>query len=268
MIHGENNILEGDLENQLNNSERLSHGELLELRRWNTPTIYNGWEQITVRDPGADCFNIEETVDFMPQMGAMVGYAITLVVEPGNPDHKKKNIGAWSDYRRYVASFPGPKIVIVQDLDKPRVMGSFWGEVNANIHRALGCVGTITDGAIRDIDEMCYAGFKALARRLCVGHAYSCPVRWDCEIEVFGTRVQPGQLIHADKHGFLAVPLEDEKRLLEAARFMDSNECHTMIQAARSCVGMPLDEIVDRINRASQDFRQAAKDKFSGQAEF
>ena len=45
---------------------------------------------------------------------------------------------------------PGPKIVVVQDLDKPRVIGSFWGEVNSNIHRALGCVGTITDGAIRD----------------------------------------------------------------------------------------------------------------------
>ena len=59
----------------------------------------------------------------------------------------------------------------VQDLDKPRAIGSFWGEVNSNIHRALGCVGTITDGAIRDVDEMTNAGFKALARRLCVGHA-------------------------------------------------------------------------------------------------
>ena len=57
-------------------------------------------------------------------------------------------------------------------------IGSAWGEVNSNVHRALGCVGTITDGAIRDVDEMTNAGFKALARRLCVGHAYSVPVRW------------------------------------------------------------------------------------------
>ena len=28
-------------------TRRLTHGELLELRRWNTPTIYNGWEQVT-----------------------------------------------------------------------------------------------------------------------------------------------------------------------------------------------------------------------------
>jgi regulator of RNase E activity RraA len=57
---------------------------------------------------------------------------------------------------------PGPKIIVVQDLDKPRVVGSFWGEVNANIHRALGCVGTITDGAIRDLDEMTNAGLSSV----------------------------------------------------------------------------------------------------------
>ena len=100
--------------------------------------------------------------------------------------------------------------MVVQDLDKPACYGSFWGEVISNTHRALGCVGTITDGAIRDLDEMNNAGFKAIARRLCVGHAFSIPVRWGCEVEVFGVRVQPGQLIHADKHGFLVIPEEDE----------------------------------------------------------
>ena len=181
---------------------RLSHGQLLSLKRWNTPTIYNGWEQITKRDPAADGFNLEETRDFMPQMGPMVGYAATLLIEPSNIAHKKIGARQWSSYRRYLAGIAGPKIVIVQDLDKPRVVGSFWGEVNANNHRALGCVGTITDGAIRDLDEMCSAGFKALARRLCVGHAHSTPVRWNCAVEVFGREIEPGQLIHADKHGF------------------------------------------------------------------
>ena len=47
----------------------LPHSDLLQLKRWNTPTIYNGWEQITKRDSGAEAFNIEETRDFMPQMG-------------------------------------------------------------------------------------------------------------------------------------------------------------------------------------------------------
>ena len=184
----------------------LTHGEILELKRWNTPSVYNGWEQITAHNSNRECFNMEETRDFMPQMGPMVGYAVNLQIEPSNPDHKKNNPSAWSEYRHYVASCPGPKIIIVQDLDKPMAYGSFWGEVNANFHTALGCVGAIVDGGIRDLDEMNNAGFKALARRLCVGHASSIPVRWNCEVEVFGCKIQPGQLIHADKHGFMAIP--------------------------------------------------------------
>lgn len=204
----------------------------------------------------------------MPQMGPMVGFAVTVVFEPSNAKHPEQNPGAWSAYRHYVASVPGPKIVVVQDLDKPSVIGAFWGEVNSNIHRALGCVGTITDGAIRDLDEMTNAGFKALARRLCVGHAFSCPVRWGCEVEVFGRSIQPGQLIHADKHGFLAVPLEDEPRLLDAARFMDANECHTVIPAARDVSGKTASEICDAIDAAGRQFGSAAKTQFGRKGEW
>ena len=66
----------------------LTHAELLQLKRWNTPTIYNGWEQVTSANPAQDGFNLEETRDFMPHVGPMVGYAVTVVVEPSNPKHR------------------------------------------------------------------------------------------------------------------------------------------------------------------------------------
>jgi 4-hydroxy-4-methyl-2-oxoglutarate aldolase len=241
----------------------LSHSDLLQLKRWNTPTIYNGWEQITKRDFCADGFNIEETRDYMPQMGPMVGYAVTVVIEPSNANHRKALPNATSEYREYLGSIPGPKIVVIQDLDKPRVIGSFWGEVNANIHRALGCVGTITDGAIRDVDEMTNAGFKAIARRLCVGHAAVQPVRFNCDVEVFGRKVSPGDLIHADKHGFMVVTPEEQPQLLEAAKFMDTNECETVIAAARNSSGLSTAEILENLKKASGEFRDNAKKKFS-----
>lgn len=238
------------------------------LKRWNTPTIYNGWEMITGHDATREGFNLQETHDFMPQMGPMVGYAITVVCEPSNPEHKRNIPNAWSNYRRYVASVPGPKIVVVQDLDKPHVFGAFWGEVNSNTHRALGCIGTITDGAIRDLDEMMNAGFKALARRLCVGHANSYPVRWDCEVEVFGCKVRPGQLIHADKHGFLVIPEEDETSLLlEAVHFMDGNECTTKISDARNTTGRTIDQLLNSMDKASEAFNAAAREKFGKRGE-
>ncbi len=252
----------------MNNKFSLSHSDILQLKRWNTPTIYNGWEQITRCDPAADGFNLEEVRDFMPQMGPMVGYAVTVVIEPSRPEHRKTNPNAWSEYRRYIASIPGPKIVVVQDLDKPRTIGSVWGEVNSNIHRSLGCVGTIVDGAIRDVDEMTNAGFKAIARRLCVGHAYSHPVRWNCEVEVFGRLVKPGDLIHADKHGFLVIAPEEQPGILEAARFMDANECNTLIPAARGSAGKPLPEICDSIDAAGKTFSENAQRQFGHQGEW
>ncbi len=244
----------------------LPHTDLLKLKRWNTPTIYNGWEQITQADVARDGVNIEETRDFMPQMGPMVGYAVTLVIEPSNIGHRQRN-RAWEDYREYVATQLGPKIAVVQDRDKPQVLGSFWGEVNANTHRALGCVGTITDGAVRDLDEMTNAGFKALARRLCVGHAYAMPVEWGIEVQVFGRKIQPGQLIHADKHGFLAIPAEDEARLLEAAAFMDANECNTVIDAARGGAD-DSSQLLQRMAEAGAAFGKAAKEKFGARGEW
>jgi 4-hydroxy-4-methyl-2-oxoglutarate aldolase len=240
----------------------LSHADLLQLKRWNTPTIYNGWEQITSRNPARDCFNLEETRDFMPQMGPMIGYAVTVVVEPGNPKHPKEKPTAWSDYRKYIASVPGPKIVVVQDLEKPNIVGAFWGEVNSNFHRSLGCVGTITDGAIRDLDEMMNAGFKALGSRLCVGHAWSWPVRWGEPVEVFGRQIEPEQLIHADKHGFLAVPPEDESKLLDAARFMDTNECTTLICSARDSSGKSMEELLRCLDEGVTNFRKNTRAKF------
>ena len=238
----------------------LSHAELLQLKRWNTPTIYNGWEQITQSNIAADGFNLEPTTDFMPQMGPMVGYAITMVIEPSNPAHKEKYDPR--AYREYVANLSGPKIVVVQDLNKPNFVGSTWVEVNSNTHRALGCVGTITDGCIRDLDEMTNAGFKALASRLCVGHAHWCHVRGNCEVEVFGRKIQPGQLIHADKHGFLAIPKKDEKELLEAAQFMDQNECKTVIPAARNISGLSTEKLLNQLDDGAKKFRENAREKF------
>ncbi len=252
----------------MNPSRQLTHADLLQLKRWNTPTIYNGWEQITKRNPAAEGFNLEETRDFMPQMGPMVGYAVTVVIEPGNPSHRQTNPIAGAEYRKYMASVPGPKIVIVQDLEKPATVGSFWGEVNANAHRALGCIGTITDGAIRDLDEMTNAGFKALARRLCVGHAHVHPVRWNCEVEVFGRKISPGDLIHADKHGFLVVAPEEQAALLDASRFMDANECNTVIPAARDSAGRTGEQVLEALEGAIAEFSRNVKAKFTREGEW
>ncbi len=242
----------------------LSSSELLELKRWNTPTIYNGWEQITKSDAAKDGFNLEGTTDFMPYMGSMAGYAVTVTIQPSLAVEPDICAQQWKQYREYIASIKGPKIVVVQDMDNPDFVGAFWGEVNSSAHKALGCVGTITDGCIRDYDEMKSVGFKALARRMCVGHAHSMPLEWNKEVEVFGRKVQPDQLIHADQHGFLVIPQEDETGLLDAARFMDTNECETVLAAVQNASEDDAKTILNKLEQAGKQFQVNAKNKFSG----
>ncbi|MFP6899821.1 MAG: hypothetical protein VCA36_02690 [Opitutales bacterium] len=124
------------------------------------------------------------------------------------------------------------------------------------------------DGCVRDLDEVNAVGFKLLAARLCVGHAYGYPVRWNCETEVFGITVRPGDLIHADRHGFLVIPVEDQAELLEAALYMDQNECETMISVSRNLVGAPLEQILPKVHQASAAFGRKAKERYGRKGEW
>jgi 4-hydroxy-4-methyl-2-oxoglutarate aldolase len=76
--------------------------------------------------------------------------------------------------------------------------------------------------------------------------------------------VTPGELIHADKHGFLSIPKEDQSRIYDASCFMDKNECETLIAAARSSAGKSSDEVAQSLSEATKQFRQNAEDKFRG----
>ena len=76
------------------------------------------------------------------------------------------------------------------------------------------------------------------------------------------------RLVHADKHGFLALPFGEEKGLLEASVFMDQNECNTVIRAARNARGLSVDELVESLNQAGAEFGAVAKTKFGNVGEF
>jgi regulator of RNase E activity RraA len=245
----------------------LSHAGLLELKRWNTPTVANAIEQLTRVDP-LTLSNLEEARDFMPETGPMIGYAMTVVISGGDPRPKRAQPENFQRYREYLASRPGPKIVVVQDADRPQCFGAFWGEVGANHARALGCVGTITDGAVRDLAEMRNAGFKVLARRLAVSHAHTWPLRWGVEVEVFGTRVKPGQLVHADQHGFTIIPSDAQSRLLEAARFMDDQECTALLPVSRGATGRTTAQILTAMKRGDARFGTAVRRQFGRNSEW
>jgi len=199
----------------------LSPAVLRALQTLNTPTVANAIETFNLR-PRNQGFMDASVRCMLPGLGVMVGYAVTAKIRAAEPPAP----GAAVPRRRmweYILSIPEPRVVVIQDLDDPPV-GSFWGEVNANIHRALGCVGTVTNGGVRDLDEVEQLGFHLFASQVHVSHAYVHVVEIGTPVEVGGLTVHPGDLLHGDKHGVIQIPLEIAPDLFRAAKEVEARE--------------------------------------------
>ena len=96
----------------------------------------------------------------------------------------------------------------MEDLDGEHVgYGAFWGEVQSNVHKALGCLGVVTNGSVRDIPAIA-PGFQMLAGSIVPSHAYVHVVDFGIAVTVHGMAVKSGDLVHADRHGAVVVPTD------------------------------------------------------------
>jgi 4-hydroxy-4-methyl-2-oxoglutarate aldolase len=189
--------------------------DLLEaLRRYNTPTIANAIETFNLRGRHLG-FLPHQIRCLLPSLKPIVGYAVTSMTMAAPPDGPQPDLNA--EYLRYVSSVPGPKIAVGQDLDDPPGLGAQFGEVNATIHKKLGCVGHVTDGCPRDLDEVEALGFGLFGLNPCVSHAYVRLVGFGKPVRLAGVEITPGELIHADKHGVCMIPLEVAHQVADAS---------------------------------------------------
>ncbi len=169
--------------------EPLSEAELAALRAWPTPAICNAIETFNVR-PRNQGFMSGIRCMF-PDLEPMVGYACTATMIADMPANEKDR-SATLAHRDNILKTPAPRVAVIQDLDEPRCIGSLWGEVNGNIHRALGCLGVVTDGGVRDLDEVHDIGFHFFAAEVIPSHAYVHLVDSGIPVKVGGLPL-PGQ---------------------------------------------------------------------------
>src|SRR5690606_32059504 len=148
----------------------LSEAELDALAAWPSPAIANAIETFDVR-PRTEGLMGPDILGRFPELRPIVGYAVTAKIRASVPPGEDPDTKSRADWLRHIASVPGPLIVVMQDLDDPP-LGSHWGEVNGNIHKAMGCVGVIADGGVRDLDEVRALGFQFVAKGVLVAHAY------------------------------------------------------------------------------------------------
>ncbi|GAA0898075.1 RraA family protein [Pseudonocardia zijingensis] len=193
-------------------STALDPSVLEALKGYDSPTLSNAIELFDVR-PWDEGYLRYDVRCMFPDLPRMVGYAATATMRARG---KADGYGP-DELIAHVRSVPGPRIVVVQDLDDEPAHGALWGEVMATTFQRLGCAGVVTDGSVRDLDEAHEMGFQFFARAASVSHGYARVESVGEPVTVGGALVRPGDLLHADKHGVLLVPAEIAAQLPAAA---------------------------------------------------
>jgi regulator of RNase E activity RraA len=211
---------------------KVSNDDLAFLRSIDTPTVCNLIEMVAPQRRGSG-YTARHLHCCFPDLPPMVGFAKTVTIRAKEPFAlgETSYIGKRLDYLDYVAADPQPSIMVIEDLDDPCGYGAYWGEVQSNIHLALGCLGTVTNGSVRDI-PMIAEGFQLLAGSLSPSHAYVHVVDYGVDVTVHGMSVWSHDLVHADRHGAVVVPVEFLGTLKGALEELTRKEAK-IISAAR-----------------------------------
>jgi len=208
------------------------------LRSIDTPTVCNLVEVVAPERRGFG-YTVKHLHCPFPELPSIVGFAKTVTfkardaVPLGEANYMQKRL----DYLDYVAGEPRPSIMVMEDLDGEHVgYGAFWGEVQSNIHKALGCLGVVTNGSIRDI-PMIAPGFQMLAGSIVPSHAYVHVVDVGIDVTVHGMAVKSGDLVHADRHGAIVVPVDKIDAMQAALDVLAAREAR-IIAAAKAGGGV------------------------------
>ncbi len=199
----------------------LTPDQLQALRRLSTCAVANAIEtfETRLRNEGFSGAGVRA---MFPQQKPVVGYAVTVKIRCSSPPATGHNYLEHTQWWNEIGKYPGPRMVVIEDVGPQSGLGALVGEVHANILRALGCVGVVTNGAVRDLPALESLGFAAFASCAAVSHAYAHLVEMGTPVEIAGLKIQPGDLLHGDCHGLISIPAEIATEIpTVAARMMD-----------------------------------------------
>ncbi|MGI9598054.1 MAG: RraA family protein [Acidimicrobiales bacterium] len=202
----------------------LTDAQLDALRALDTPTVCNALEVVSPQRRGHG-YTVKPFFCPRPELGSMVGYARTGTMR--SMQRPELTAAEATEvrlaYYDHIAEGPGPTITVIEDLDAVPGYGAWWGEVNTSIHKGLGSLGVITNGSIRDLDDAA-EGFHMLAGMAGPSHAWVRIEEFGVQVTVHGMTVNPGDLIHADRHGAVVVPIEVADQVPAAAADIAAKE--------------------------------------------
>lgn len=190
-----------------------------DLRKFDTPTICNILELFDAMPRTAGYMDARITACY-PKLPPMVGFATTATFRAAAPPRSGDIYAGLAKQVEHLSAIAGPKVVVFQDLDDPPVAATF-GEVMCTTYQAFGCVGLITSGAGRDLDQVEAIGFPCFTSGTICSHGYTQIVELGSPVRVGGLWINPGDLLHGDRNGVTAIPIALAAAVAEAgAEFM------------------------------------------------
>ena len=234
----------------------LKPAQLEQFRRLSTCLVASAIETFRVRLPNTGFANSSIKCIFKDQP-AMAGYAATARMRSSSPRmeaSKSYDYYDRTDWWNNILTIPAPRVVVIEDVDTPPGLGAFVGEVHANILLALGCIGIVTNGAVRDLPDIQPTEFQMFAGNVSVSHAYSHVFDFGGAVQVGSLTVRPGDLIHGDCHGVQTVPQEIADKIPAAAR--EIRQRRQDLVGLRRSAGFTLDRLRQAIRDTAVSYQE------------
>ena len=188
-------------------AKELIDSELLKaLQSIDTPTVCNAIEVAQGRR-GFSEFTRGTMICSAPQTPPMVGFAKTAKIAALNPPTESQEViqRRRMDYYRYMSKAPRPAVAVIEDIDYPDCIGGYWGEINTKVHKGFGISGALTNGVFRDLGDLA-KDFPVVGGSIGPSHGFVHVREIETEVNIFGLRITPNELIHADQHGAVVIP--------------------------------------------------------------
>jgi 4-hydroxy-4-methyl-2-oxoglutarate aldolase len=145
----------------------LTEGELDALRQFDTCMVANAIETFNIRLHNTGFTNASIRCIFK-DAPPMVGYAATARLRSGEPPMVGNTFHDRADFWNSILQIPSPRILVLEDKDNPPGRGAFVGDMHAAILKALGCIGYVTNGAVRELAAVRAMGVQFRRERCCV----------------------------------------------------------------------------------------------------
>jgi regulator of RNase E activity RraA len=188
----------------------------------NSPTclgLYNPWTENWYTDESIRCM--------FPELGRLAGYAVTCVYGLPDPNYARLS---FMDVVDALDASKKPTILVIQQKFPTAIAGKV-GLAGGNMvsaMKALGCVGLISNGPSRDLDEIRPMGFQYLLSGITAGHGAMAVQSVNAPVSVAGMDVAPGEIIHMDENGAVKFPADRLGAVLANARELQQQEAARM----------------------------------------